>query len=225
MDNSNAYVTGVHNTTIVAAVEDASGLEEVAPGADAPAIPPKRPQGRPKGLGRVPGSGRKKGTANKVTQDVRDYIMDKGKPLELLFKICAGNLIKVGDADGGSKKVYPSLADRATAARVLLAKVLPDMKATEITGADGGAVEIVTDGGLAPMAEVARRLSFIMASGDAAAGVTVETQPLTPLQPEPLEQSIVEVPVDPLRRPENQRADNRAVPTRSDRPQVITRRR
>ena len=151
--------------------------------------------------------------------------MDKGKPLELLFKICAGNLIKVGDADGGSKKVYPSLADRATAARVLLAKVLPDMKATEITGADGGAVEITTDNGLAPMAEVARRLSFIMASGDAAAGVTVETQPLPALESAPAMQPVVEIEVDPLRLAENQRSDNRAVPTRSDRPQVITRRR
>ena len=85
MDNSNPVVTPAFPTAIVAAMEDASGLEEDIAGADAPAIPPKRPQGRPKGLGRVPGSGRKKGTANKVTQDVRDYIMDKGKPLELLF--------------------------------------------------------------------------------------------------------------------------------------------
>jgi hypothetical protein len=103
-----------------------------------PITPQKRPPGRPKGLGRVPGSGRKPGTPNKLTQDVRQYIMDKGQPLELLFKIARGHKIKVGDAEGNAAKIYPSLTDRASAARALLAKCLPDMKATEVSSPDGG---------------------------------------------------------------------------------------
>ena len=129
--------------------------------------PPKRGPGRPKGIAKVPGSGRKAGTPNKLTKDVRNYILEKGKPLELLFKISCGHKIKVGDADGNAKRVYPSLADRASAAKVLLSKVLPDIKATEISGPDGGPIEARV-GSLDPIAETARRFAFIMASSETA---------------------------------------------------------
>jgi hypothetical protein len=192
---------------------------------DASTDTPNRGPGRPKGFGKVPGSGRKAGTPNKLTLDVRTYIMEKGKPLELLFKISCGQKVKVGDVDGNSKLIYPSLTDRASAARALLSKVLPDIKATEITGADGGPIETKSvAGGLNQMAELARRLSFVMASGDAAARVTVETQPIASLQPEQVVQPVVEVEADSLDLPQNQRDDNRAISANSDRSQVVTRR-
>ena len=200
---------------------------EVTGSAEAVALP-ARSVGRPRGLGKVPGSGRKPGQVNKITKDIKEIIMKRGKPLELLCDVVRGKKIRVGPQAGPGEPefVYPSLADRLIAARTLLGKIAPDMKATEITGVDGGPIETtVTEGGLNPLAELARRLSFVMASGDADAGVTVETQPIAPPQAETIEQPVVEMPVDPLRRPENQRPDNRAVPTRSDRPQVITRRR
>jgi hypothetical protein len=199
-------------------------VTEMHPGAS-----PKRPPGRPRGLGKVPGSGRKPGTPNKLTQDVREYIMEKGQPLELLFKIARGYKIKVGDSDGNAAKIYPSLTDRAAAARALLAKCLPDMKATELSGPDGGPIETTAgDGSLNPMSELARRFSFIMASGEAA---TAEPAPIKASSPKPMPVDIneppvmAEEPIDPTRMPENQRRDNAAVPPGSDRPTVVAKRR
>jgi hypothetical protein len=156
--------------------------------------------------------GRQKGSRNKVTREIREvagkYTLRAIKQIWSLAQKAENEDVRLKASSLILAYGHGKPTDRQ-----------------ELTGADGGAVEIKTGGGLGDLAEVARSLSFIMASGDAAAGITVETQPLTPLQPKPLDQPIVEVPVDPLRRPENQRADNRAVPTRSDRPQVITRRR
>ena len=164
---SNDIVTGMHSTDLLEAGTDVSSSEVVYVEGNSLEAPPKRRPGRPKGLGKVPGSGRKAGTPNKLTKDVRNYILEKGKPLELLFKISCGHKIKVGDADGNAKRIYPSLADRASAAKVLLSKVLPDIKATEISGPDGGPIETRV-GSLDPIAETARRFAFIMASCEAA---------------------------------------------------------
>ena len=157
----------MHSTDLVGGGTDVSSLEVASVDGNSLEALPKRKPGRPKGLGKVPGSGRKAGTPNKLTKDVRNYILEKGKPLELLFKISCGHKIKVGDADGNAKRIYPSLADRASAAKVLLSKVLPDIKATEISGPDGGPIETRV-GSLDPIAETARRFAFIMASSEVA---------------------------------------------------------
>jgi hypothetical protein len=171
---SNHIVTQIPSLDPVGAGTDASRPKMASVDGTSLEAPPKRKPGRPKGLGKVPGSGRKAGTPNKLTKDVRNYILEKGKPLELLFKISCGHKIKVGDADGNAKRIYPSLADRASAAKVLLSKVLPDIKATEISGPDGGPIETRV-GSLDPIAETARRFAFIMASCEVAEPGSPET--------------------------------------------------
>ena len=195
------------------------------------AVEEKRQPGRPKGLGKVKGSGRKPGQQNKITRDIKDTIMKRGKPLELLCDVVRGKKVRVGPQAGPGEPeyVYPSLQDRLSAARVLIGKIAPDMKATELSGPDGSAIEITAgDGNLNPMAEAARRFSFIMAAGDAA---TAEPAPITASPPKPMPVDIDEPPVmaeeptDPTRMPENQRPDNAAVPPDSNRPTVIAKRR
>ena len=191
----------------------------------------KRHPGRPKGLGKVKGSGRKPGQPNKITRDIKETIMKRGKPLELLCDVVRGKKVRVGPQAGPGEPeyVYPSLQDRLSAARVLIGKIAPDMKATELSGPDGSAIEITAgDGNLNPMAEAARRFSFIMASGEAA---TAEPAPIKASPPKPMPVDIdeppvmAEEPIDPTHRPDNQRRDNAAVPPDSDRPTVIAKRR
>ena len=44
-------------------------------GSAGPGVPAKRGPGRPKGLGKVPGSGRAKGTVNKRTAEIREMLL------------------------------------------------------------------------------------------------------------------------------------------------------
>lgn len=98
----------------------------------------KRPPGRAPGLGKVVGSGRKKGVPNKITTDVKETILKRGRPLELLCDVARGIKIRVG-AQAGPEKVfvYPTLPDRIRAAETLLSKIVPSVKASEISGPDG----------------------------------------------------------------------------------------
>jgi len=98
----------------------------------------KRPPGRAPGLGKVAGSGRKKGVPNKITTDIKETILKRGRPLELLCDVARGIKIRVGAQAGPEKTfVYPTLPDRIRAAETLLAKIVPSMKASEISGPDG----------------------------------------------------------------------------------------
>ena len=191
----------------------------------------KRHPGRPTGLGKVKGSGRKPGQPNKITRDIKETIMKRGKPLELLCDVVRGKKVRVGPQAGPGEPeyVYPSLQDRMSAARVLIGKIAPDMKATELSGPDGGPIETTAgDGSLNPMSELARRFSFILASGEA---VTAELEPIEAAPPQPTRVVFEEPstkaagPIDPTRLPENQRPDKAAVPPDSDRPTVIAKRR
>lgn len=105
-----------------------------------------RKRGRPAGLGKVPGSGRKKGTPNHTTADAKALILARGKPIEFLCDVIQGRRVRVGPqaGPGEARYEYPSLTDRMRAAVALAAKVLPDVKATELSGPDGGAIQ--TDG-------------------------------------------------------------------------------
>jgi hypothetical protein len=98
-------------------------------------------RGRMPGYGKVPGSGLKKGQ-KVITADLKNEILVKGRPLKLLIDVCRGVKIRVGPQAGpGAKYEYPDLRQRIDAARVLLAKVLPDMKHTELSGVDGGPIQ------------------------------------------------------------------------------------
>jgi len=99
--------------------------------------PTERPAKR---SGRVPGSGRKKGTPNFDRAATTERIMKKADPLNFLCKIVKGDRFSAGvEADGRKKEhwVVPTLDQRITAAQILARKVLPDMKAIEATGSQG----------------------------------------------------------------------------------------
>ncbi len=97
---------------------------------------PKRGPGRPKGLGRVPGSGRKRGTPNKDRAATIEKIMRQADPLDFLCKVCNGDRMSAASEPGAKSKTwwYPTGDQRISAAQTLARKVLPDMKAVEYIG-------------------------------------------------------------------------------------------
>jgi hypothetical protein len=127
------------------------------PVADAPALPARRGRGKPRGYPKPAGSGRQK---IDPSGDYRTAIARLGKPIELLCALSAGKRVK----DRGAW-VDPTLDQRVSAARTLLNRIVPELKGLELSGRDGGPIELdVNDGGLS---EVARRLAFILGQGRA----------------------------------------------------------
>jgi hypothetical protein len=151
--------------------------------------PPKRPPGRPKGLPKT--GGRRKGV-NRHAPELRAFIDQRGRPLEFLAAIAAGRKLTAADPADPTKttRLYPSLEARAAAARSLLNKLLPDLKATELTGADGGPIATTNVNDF----DLARRLAFLLASA------TVEHQPVE--SPWALPARSPEPVVEPLPEPE-----------------------
>ena len=95
----------------------------------------KRPPGRPKGYPRS--GGRVKGTPNKSTQLGRDFIIRRGAPIETLCKISKGEKVQAAaDTASAAKRngIYPTVDQRLAAARILAAKIVPDMKSVEVSG-------------------------------------------------------------------------------------------
>ncbi len=103
---------------------------------------PKRKPGRPMGLPRT--GGRAKGTPNRKNLVTRDYVIKEGAPLQFLCSVVRGRRFTAAAEPGGTKRthVFPSLDQRLRAAEILSRKVLPDLKATEVTGKDGGPVAL-----------------------------------------------------------------------------------
>ncbi|MGR3562952.1 MAG: hypothetical protein ACU0FH_16775 [Heliomarina sp.] len=128
----------------------------------------KRGPGRPPGLPKT--GGRKPGSSNKLPTELRQFINQRGRPLEFLAAIADGRKVSAADPGNPGKKirVYPSLRERAAAAETLLSKLLPDLRATELTGKDGGPLEVERKrAGLADDdLETARQLAFILAKAD-----------------------------------------------------------
>ena len=100
----------------------------------------KRGPGRPKGRGRVFGSGRRKGTPNRNTVQTRVFIQKQADPIAFLCQICRGLQIEAAlkPGDATRAKLYPTLEQRLHAAQALARKVLPDMKAVEVSTDDRG---------------------------------------------------------------------------------------
>ena len=97
---------------------------------------PKRGPGRPKGLGKVPGSGRKSGTPNKDRAATIKRIMKESDPIGFLCQVARGVRMAAAEEAGNKKRgwIFPSLDQRIQAAQTLCRKVLPDMKAIEHSG-------------------------------------------------------------------------------------------
>lgn len=114
--------------------------------------------GRPKGSGKPPGSGKKAGSPNVMTPEFRTWLAERAKPFEVLAAICAGEEIE----DGGIKR-KPTVSERMRAAETLARKLLPDLAATTITGANGGPVDVAA-AAVTPY-ELAHRIAFALAQG------------------------------------------------------------
>jgi hypothetical protein len=121
--------------------------------------PPRKRPGRKPGCERIPGSGRKPGVKNKVPRDLKEMILARGKPLELLCDISRGVKIRVGPQAGpGAAYVYPSLAERAAAAKILCDKLIAAAQPASSDGADGQPLHPpISD------EETARRICFVLA--------------------------------------------------------------
>ena len=102
-----------------------SGLDHAAP-----PVPKKR--------------GRKPGIPNKITANIKELIMRRGKPVELLCDVARGVRIRFGPQAGPNEPewVYPDLDTRLHAARILLSKICPDVKAIEVGGIGGGPMQV-----------------------------------------------------------------------------------
>ncbi len=97
----------------------------------------KRKPGRPRGYPKS--GGRKPGVANKASQLGRDFIINRGAPIEILCRIAKGEKIQAADSASTSKRIgiYPTIDQRLAAARILAAKIVPDMKSVELGGPMG----------------------------------------------------------------------------------------
>ena len=95
---------------------------------------PKRPRGRPPGYPKS--GGRQRGTPNRDRAATIEKIMREADPLLFLCKVARGDRMEAGGEPGASKKSWwiPTGDQRISAAQTLARKVLPDMKAVEITG-------------------------------------------------------------------------------------------
>ncbi len=165
---------------------------------------PKRGPGRPKGLGRVPGSGRAKGTRNKDRTATIEQIMREADPIQYLCKVARGDRMEAGDGPDAKKKSwwFPTGDQRLTAMQTLARKVLPDLKATEITGAGGTPlIEPPTHReNLMSNLELAMQISFALRKGDEAKkeldamdGPTAVAEP----EPAPEPETATEPPAEP----------------------------
>jgi hypothetical protein len=83
----------------------------------------------------------RKGVPNKANAATRKRIEESGDPVGFLINIMNGNPVPKLDADGnivGYDK--PNIDHRVTAAKELLKKLVPDLKAVEVGTANGEAI-------------------------------------------------------------------------------------
>jgi len=161
--------------------------------------------GRPKGSSKVPGSGKKAGTPNLMSPEFRQWLMARAKPFELLAAICAGEEIE--DKDGKRK---PTMSERLRAAETISRKLLPDLRATELTGKDGEA--LIPDDAPVTDFELARKAAFLLAKvnhelverEEAERAAHRQPSPATPLcAPEPTSVPVAaSAPLEPQPEPE-----------------------
>jgi hypothetical protein len=69
-------------------------------------------------------------------------VIKEGQPLAFLCRVVRGKRFSAAAQLGDRKRVYiyPTLDQSLRAAEILSRKVLPDLKATELTGKDGGPI-------------------------------------------------------------------------------------
>jgi len=139
---------------------------DIAKQGNGQATPPDEPlprkRGRPKGLPKT--GGRKKGTKNWTHPEIRDALLDKSGAIDVLADIVAGRQLYAGQSGSVGKAGwrYPTLQQRLQALQILLAKVIPDLKATEISGPEGEA--LIPDPGEVDKRKLARAILSILST-------------------------------------------------------------
>ncbi len=95
---------------------------------------PKRGPGRPPGYAKT--GGRRKGTPNRTRVQVLERINQQADPIGFLIRLARGLQFEAAADVGDTKKVkmYPTLDQQKDAVKILAAKVMPDLKATHLTG-------------------------------------------------------------------------------------------
>jgi hypothetical protein len=96
-----------------------------------------RKRGRPPGQPKT--GGRKRGTKNWTNSEIRSELLGRSGAIHVLADIVAGRQLYAGQSGSVGKAGwrYPTLQQRLQALQILLAKVVPDLKAQELTGAEG----------------------------------------------------------------------------------------
>jgi len=102
--------------------------------------PTKRPVGRPPGLGKVPGSGRKKGKRDNWREELDELFEVNAAPLaKFLLNVALGRRVSAPDPNDQTKIIRrvcpPDL--RVAAAKTLVGKGWPDLKSVAHTGPAG----------------------------------------------------------------------------------------
>jgi len=156
----------------------------------------KRKPGRPKGSTKWPGSGRKKGTVNKSTAELRRYIHRNANPVAQVCKIAKGKV----EIDGLSQ---------ADAIKMLYKAVIPELRGEVLTGEDGAPlIEPTRRDELYSSMELARRTAFLLrASDDAKRELVALGGPEPQFNPEPEPETATAAPEPPIEPTEPQRPD------------------
>lgn len=204
----------VENQDVAVEVSDQASVFETGAASCAPKSAPAK-RGRPKG------------SVNKTNKVAKEAITEAA-PHNFLIRVMDGRKFMRAAEEGSKRRTecYPTLSESTAAAETLLRKIAPDMRATEVSGPDGGAIETKVEGGLHPMLELYHRSKFVAAYGAAFGAEPDAPQPMPVIEDHPVSvPAVAEEPIDPTRLAENQRADNAALPLDTGRPPVITRRR
>lgn len=138
--------------------------------------PAPKKRGRKPGSPKVPGSGRKPGVGNKVPRNLHEFMLKRGKPLELLCDISRGVKVRVGPQAGPGEPqyTYPTMQERAAAAKILVDKLIPP--AAALPQGEGETTAPPMDD-----LSLARLLTFILTKeARGATGQPVEPLPSSP---------------------------------------------
>lgn len=103
-------------------------------------------KGGVKGGPKTTGSGRKKGTPNKKTQELRDKCEAAGvDPFDVLLQICKGTKEIIVKDDKGKEKTVElpiNTEHRLAAAKELCQYIYPKRKAIELTSDEDNAIKV-----------------------------------------------------------------------------------
>lgn len=88
--------------------------------------------------------GRQKGTPNKVHADLRKRIEEEGDPVGFMLAVARGEIeFDSRTVEGKPCKIKPNSDQRINAAKWLGDKILPSLKAMEMTDPNGDALKLI----------------------------------------------------------------------------------